>query len=141
MILILDLPISLRLSSPLLQQAHTYWSFLLSQKLSRTGFLSLGLVSAFLHKAQTFSFGFKRSLPDRAGRKSVSLGEDLRTRGPLCQVEGRLLCYYLAMAPKPKPPPDLTTICPICGKLLYQVKCKLVCEKPCNYYMSCGDYL
>jgi hypothetical protein len=32
-------------------------------------------------------------------------------------------------------------ICPNCGAVLYERKCKLLCPEPaCGYYMSCSDY-
>jgi ribosomal protein S27AE len=32
-------------------------------------------------------------------------------------------------------------VCPTCGSVLLEHKCKLICPKPaCGYYMSCADF-
>ncbi len=42
--------------------------------------------------------------------------------------------------------PDLSErrperVCPNCGAVLYERKCKLLCPEPaCGYYMSCSDF-
>jgi hypothetical protein len=33
------------------------------------------------------------------------------------------------------------SVCPNCGAILYERKCKLLCPAPaCGYYMSCSDF-
>jgi len=43
-----------------------------------------------------------------------------------------------ARAEEPRHP---ERVCPTCGSVLLERKCKLICPEPaCGYYMSCADF-
>ncbi len=43
--------------------------------------------------------------------------------------------------PTHEEPPRPERVCPTCGALLIERKCKLLCPDPaCGYYVSCSDF-
>ena len=47
----------------------------------------------------------------------------------------------LPSAPAREPEPRPERVCPNCGAVLIERKCKLLCPEPaCGYYMSCADF-
>ena len=46
-----------------------------------------------------------------------------------------------ASASSPSTSPRPERVCPNCGRLLLELKCKLLCPTvECGYYMSCSDF-
>jgi hypothetical protein len=45
------------------------------------------------------------------------------------------------VAPGAGEPRHPERVCPTCGSVLLERKCKLICPEPaCGYYMSCADF-